>query len=184
MALWAHESQLKKTGAFVTSRMGDDPIITCRDKNDQLRVFINSCRHKGTRICQEDEGTKTAFTCPYHGWTYDLSGCLRGLPEKPIHTGRLNKEEWGLIKAPRVESCRGLIFANFDSASVSLDEYLGELKWYLDILFAQPAKGFSTFGGVHRWRVKANWKLPAEQFSGDVSHATGVHQALGASGLI
>jgi 3-phenylpropionate/trans-cinnamate dioxygenase alpha subunit len=179
----AHESQLQQPGAFVTSRMGDDPVITCRDKDNQLRVFINSCRHKGTRLCQEDQGIASAFTCRYHGWTYDLSGNLRGLPEKPADCGRVLKGDWGLIEVPRVESYRGVIFANFDQTSVGLDEYLGEVKWYFDILLAQPANGFSTFDGVHRWRVKANWKLPAEQFSGDVSHARGVHQSIGRLGF-
>ena len=66
----AHESQLANPGDFVTTTMGEDPVLVMRDQTGKVNAFLNTCRHRGTKLCRVDEGNATAFTCSYHGWTY------------------------------------------------------------------------------------------------------------------
>ncbi len=73
-----HESEIKEPGDYVTRMMADDPIILMKNKKGEIKGFLNSCSHRGTRLCTEDYGNKKAHTCPYHGWTYNLEGDLIG----------------------------------------------------------------------------------------------------------
>src|SRR5215831_16363136 len=65
----AHESMIPQPGDFVTNYMGEEPVIICRDNEGKVRVFVNSCRHRGMRVCRVDAGNTRTFQCPYHGWT-------------------------------------------------------------------------------------------------------------------
>ena len=77
----AHESQLPNPGDFVTHYMGEESVLVCRTASGKSRVCLNSCRHRGARMCRLDAGNAKAFTCPYHGWTYDNQGRLIGVPQ-------------------------------------------------------------------------------------------------------
>ena len=76
-----HESQLPNPGDFVAGFMGEEPVIVCRGPDRQVRVFLNTCRHRGMLVCRVEEGNAKFFRCPYHGWTYDLEGKLTGVPD-------------------------------------------------------------------------------------------------------
>src|SRR6516164_3973127 len=75
-----HESQIPKPGDYLTSSMGEESVILCRDRAGRVRVFLNSCRHRGMKVCRYDEGNTPLFTCPYHGWSYGTDGKLVGVP--------------------------------------------------------------------------------------------------------
>ena len=75
-----HESQIPKPGDYLTSSMGEESVILCRDQTGRIHVFLNSCRHRGMKVCRYDEGNTTVFTCPYHGWSYGTDGRLVGVP--------------------------------------------------------------------------------------------------------
>jgi 3-phenylpropionate/trans-cinnamate dioxygenase alpha subunit len=165
--------------------MGEEPVIVCRDADGQVRVFINSCRHRGMRVCRTDAGNTRLFHCPYHGWTYDVQGRLVGVPQyQEAYYGELKREEWGLLEAPRVESHRGLIFACFAQEAESLGDYLGEMQWYLDIVMNRTTAGWTMLPGVHKWSLKGNWKLAAEQFGGDNYHVMAGHESMVRLGLV
>src|SRR5690242_10930152 len=75
-----HESQVAKPGQFVTTFMGEDGVIVTRDAHGQLHGLLNSCRHRGNRVCRLEEGRGSSFVCTYHGWTYGLDGQLISVP--------------------------------------------------------------------------------------------------------
>ena len=180
----AHETQLAKPNDFITTFMGEEPVMVVRDEDRRIRVFINSCRHRGSRICRVDHGNTRLFVCPYHGWSYDSKGKLRGVPQlESAYHNELNRDDWGLIEVPRVEIFRGLVFANFDSKAITLDEYLGDFRWYLDLVLNRAKNGMTCMPGVHRWQLGGNWKLAAEQFLGDNYHTSTLHRSMLMIGL-
>jgi phenylpropionate dioxygenase-like ring-hydroxylating dioxygenase large terminal subunit len=89
--------ELAEPGAFVTLTVGQSPILVLRDDGGTLRAFFNTCRHRGARIVDAPRGKHRMLICPYHSWTYRLSGELarvRYMPEdfdraefslRPVH---------------------------------------------------------------------------------------------------
>ena len=75
-----HESQIPKPGDYFTSRMGEESVILCRDKQRPIHVFLNTCRHRGMKVCRYDQGNTSLFICPYHNWSYTTDGKLAGVP--------------------------------------------------------------------------------------------------------
>ena len=164
-----HECEIPNPGDFVTRYMGEEPVILCRDSNGQLRAHLNLCRHRGNRVCRADRGNTKLFTCSYHGWTYANDGKL-----VLDSFGGLEREKWGLIPVAQIDSYKGLIFATFDPEAPTLKDYLGDMAWYLDILFDRR-EGGTEVSGPHRWLLDANWKTSAENFGGDGYHIAATH---------
>lgn len=173
-----HESELKEPGSYVTRWIVNDPVLLVRTQTGQIKAFLNSCSHRGVRLCTEDFGNKRAFTCPYHGWTYDLDGNLIGIVAgNKVFGQNVNKEAWGLRPIPRLASYQGMIFANLDPNAMSLEEYLGDMKWYLDIILGRSDGGMEVRGVPHRWIAKGNWKMTSENFAADPYHVQMTHRS-------
>lgn len=174
----AHESQLPLPGDFVASYMGEEPVIVTRSQDGSIRVLVNSCSHRGTKICRSQEGNTSTFTCPYHGWQFGNDGRLQGVPYVSAYGGNLDKDAWGLHHAAQVDQCFGLIFATFDSAAPPLQDYLGDdLIDYIETIFGRSEHGVRILSGIHRWRIKCNWKVPVENHSPDIIHVAPSHRA-------
>ena len=172
----AHESQIPKAGDFFNTYMGEDPIIVVRQKDGTVKAFLNQCRHRSMRVSSADSGNTRAFTCPYHGWSYGVDGQLVDVPLEPrAYPQGLCKEKWGLQEVPCVAEYKGLIFGNWDVTAPSLQEYMGDMAWYLDGVLDRRAGGTQIVGGVHKWVIECNWKFPAEQFASDQYHALFTH---------
>lgn len=170
-----HESQFQKPGDFFQTYMGEDPVIAVLNKNREVKVHLNSCRHRGARVCRADHGKTKNFTCTYHGWAYDLDGKLISVPGEHYYDEKFDKADWGLVTVPRVESYKGLIFANWDADAEPLEEQLGDMRWYLDAFLDRDPEGTYTLEGVNKWVLEGNWKLAAEQFATDWYHVTMSH---------
>src|SRR5262245_30990690 len=73
--------QVAAPGSYLTAEVAGEPLLVVRDADGSLRGFFNVCRHRAAPLLSEPCGTATKLRCPYHGWTYDLAGRLRGTPE-------------------------------------------------------------------------------------------------------
>ena len=104
-----HESQIPSPGDFFLNFIGEESVIATRDRQGRLQVLLNTCRHRGNAVCRAELGHARSFMCTYHGWTYDLEGRLIGVPGyKNFYHENLKREDWGLVKAAKVESYKGL----------------------------------------------------------------------------
>jgi phenylpropionate dioxygenase-like ring-hydroxylating dioxygenase large terminal subunit len=169
-----HESQIEKPGDFFVSCMGEESVILCRDRDERVHVFLNSCRHRGMKVCRYDEGNTPVFTCPYHGWSYATDGKLAGVPFfREAYHGKLDRSQLGLVEVAQLCLYKGTVWATWDPEAPPFLEYLGEFKRYLDLgLDAWDGRegGTEVLGGVQKWIIPCNWKFPAENFSGDSYH--------------
>jgi phenylpropionate dioxygenase-like ring-hydroxylating dioxygenase large terminal subunit len=171
-----HESQLRETGDYITCRMGEDPVVVVRHEDGSVRAFLNSCRHRGAKVCRADHGNSRAFRCPYHGWAYGHDGRLIGVPRhRTAYHGELDRSALGLVEVPHVDTVHGLIFGTWDADAPTLSEYLGDFRTYLDLMLGRSEGGVEIIGGVHKWTIQTNWKIPAENFSGDQYHLSTTH---------
>lgn len=173
-----HESQIKNPGDFVQAFMCETPIILSRSEDGKVCASINSCSHRGLPVCRADHGNAKRFVCPYHSWSYSVSGELLTIPQETELSGRPDKGALGLKRVPRVEMWRGMIFGSFDEAIIPLEDYLGDMRFYLDAFFERFPGGIEFMGAPHRWMINANWKLPVENQLGDVNHGAFLHAAI------
>jgi len=169
-----HESLIPNNGDFFQSRMGEESVLLCRDRAGTIHVFLNTCRHRGMKVCRYDEGNTPLFTCPYHAWSFSLDGKLVGVPmSNPLYDGVLDRSQWGLIEVAQMANYKGAIFATWDPHAPSFETYLGEARAQLDIVLdcrdGRPG-GSEVIGGIQKWVVPANWKFGTENFMGDTYH--------------
>ncbi len=174
----AHDSQIPEVGDFVTTYVGEDAVIVARARDRRVHAFINSCSHRGNRVCFAEAGSARRFTCNFHGWSYALDGSLSGVTAEELYKDNpsFDRSKLGLHNA-RVESYGGMHFACFDPEAPSLADYLGDFRWYLDVLLDNDEGGIEFTDGNIKSRLKCNWKFPAENFVGDAYHATWTHSS-------
>ena len=172
-----HESEVPRPGDFVTRRIGTEPVIMVRGGDGAIAVLVNRCMHRGTLVCPADRGHARTFTCPYHGWTYDLAGTLLGVPY-PGGYAALDKAAHGLTRAARVDAYRGFVFASLSPQGMSLGEHLGPATRLIDrSCDLAPDREVELTAGWVKHQCAANWKMLPENDS-DGYHLGFVHLAL------
>jgi glycine betaine catabolism A len=124
----AAEAELPEPGDFVTVEVGPSSVIIVRDDDEEVRAFHNVCRHRGSRILDEERGSVGNLVCPYHHWTYGVDGSLRHADNQPT---TFDRNRFGL-KSVQVRSVGGLVFicladeppADFDDVAARIEPYL------------------------------------------------------------
>ncbi len=169
-----HESEIEQPGDYVRRTVAGRPLILLRDADGEVRVFYNTCTHRGATLCREDSGNARVFQCFYHAWSFDTRGRLVVTPGAGGYSRRFRKSDYDLKSPAQVDGYRGLYFVNFDPQAVDLRTYLGAATEYLDLVFDQAREGMRVVEGTHLYSVGANWKLMVEN-SMDGYHAPTVH---------
>jgi len=168
-----HESLIPNPGDFYTTRMGEESVILCRDKQGVVHAFLNSCRHRGMKVCRYESGNTSIFTCPYHSWTYTTDGKLQGVPQyRSLYDGQLDRDANSLVSVAKLAIYKGTVWATWDKNAPDFLTYLGDAKIHLDqALDCRDGRaGGSEVIGVHKWVFPSNWKFAAENFLGDTYH--------------
>lgn len=181
----AHESEIPHEGDYVVRRVLGDSFIITRDSAGEIRALFNMCLHRGMQLCRAEMGNASNFRCPYHGWSYRNDGRLTGLPfHREAYGGDdgLARSGHALLPAPSFAGYNGLLFVNLDPHAEPLEDFLGDFRFYLDF-YTRQSRGGPELRGPQRWRIKANWKIGAENFAGDMYHTPHTHASIVDIGL-
>lgn len=149
-----HVSSLSNPGDYLLGDWARFPFVVVRNKDGALRAFLNTCRHRGARIVAGTEPRLKAFVCPFHGWTYDLDGRLKGVT-KSYNFPNLDYDAFSLQTLPVAERA-GLVWIHpTPGATLDLDAFLGPIGNDLDHF------GLNELISFRKTKVikQANWKL-------------------------
>ncbi len=173
----AHESQIPRVNDYFTTFMGRQPIFIARNKAGELNAFINACSHRGAMLCRHKKGNKAAYTCPFHGWTFNNSGKLLKVKDADgtAYPDSFNKDgSHDLTRVPRFKSYRGFLFGSLSETVPELSDYLGETRVIIDQMVDQAPLGLEVLRGSSSYVFDGNWKLQTEN-GADGYHVTAVH---------
>ncbi|MEO6301338.1 MAG: aromatic ring-hydroxylating dioxygenase subunit alpha, partial [Paracoccaceae bacterium] len=148
---------LKEPGDYLTMQIAGEPIIILRDREGQLRGMSNVCRHRMSTLL-EGRGHVRSIVCPYHAWTYNLDGTLRGAPAMTLNEDFCKTDI--ALPTVRVEDWLGWIMITLNPDAPSPHAQLKDVEnlvGYLDM-----ASYRETFRETFRWNT--NWKVLAENF--------------------
>lgn len=166
-------SDVPAAGDWKEYRIDDQSFLVVRGADGELRGFVNACRHRGNVMCRGGEGnTGARFVCPYHLWSYDLDGALRGVA-RPDLVGDLPKDELGLLPVS-VDTWAGFVFLNPDPDAPSLASFLGPEAY--ELIAPYRLDEMITVLEV-RERIDCNWKVVVDAFQ-EGYHIQGIHPEL------
>lgn len=179
----AFSSDVAEGGAVFPVQMAGMPLLVVRDKQGVIRVFHNVCSHRGVKLAEEPQVLAGMLCCPYHSWTYDLTGKLVATP----HVGGVGQhkveglacEEHGL-KQVRSHVWMGLIFVDLSGNAGEFDDRLAPLMKRWDEFF--PSRDYAMLeadpsSGSWEQTLNCNWKLAVENYC-EAYHLPWIHPAL------
>jgi anthranilate 1,2-dioxygenase large subunit/terephthalate 1,2-dioxygenase oxygenase component alpha subunit len=171
------EAELKEAGDFVSTFLGELPVVVARDTDGEIYGFENRCAHRGALICLENAGNAKSFSCVYHAWAYDLQGNVKGVSFQHGVNGKGGMPESFCADhhAPRklrIATTCGLVFGSLSDDVPSIDEYIGdEVLARIDRLLGD--KPLEVIGRYTQ-SLPNNWKLYFENVK-DSYHASLLH---------
>lgn len=168
----ARVDQLQKPGDYVTAEIGNEPVVVVCGGDNQIRAFLNVCRHHAAAVMTEPQGNAPQMRCPYHGWTYSLEGELKGTPDfsevcdfdraanglVPIEVGAW--EHWLFVNIQRQQSLENFLGAQL--AAQFRDLNLANLHWF----------------ARRRYIIDCNWKVFVDNYLDGGYHVPHLHKGL------
>jgi choline monooxygenase len=166
------KDQVAKPGDYLTATVANEPVVVVRGSDNVLRAFYNVCRHHAMTVMNEPCGHTQHLRCPYHGWTYNLEGELRGMTEFE-GVKNFQRADNGLVPI-KVETWENFVFVNLDPHAGTLHDYLGAL-----VGLAKPL-GFGGLQFVERrsYVLHCNWKVYVDNFLDGGYHVPHMHKGL------
>jgi anthranilate 1,2-dioxygenase large subunit len=169
--------EVKNTGDFVTTFVGDTSVIVARDTDGELYAFENRCAHRGALIALESRGNTKDFTCVYHAWSYDRQGNLKGVAFKDGIKGKGGMPasfcmEQHNPRKLRLAEAFGIVFGSFSNDVPPLEEHLGD-EIYSRIGRVMGGRTPVVLGRYTQ-ALPNNWKLYMENVK-DSYHASILH---------
>jgi Rieske 2Fe-2S family protein len=161
--------EIKRPGDYLTMEIGNDSLVILRDRDGEVRAFHNTCRHRGSRICQAETGHVNRLACPDHQWVYELDGSLIHARQMPSDFSLAGLE----LKPARVEVICGMVYVSLADDPPSLDAYRAAVTPF--IAPHQPDRTKVAF--VSTIVEEANWKLVIDN-NRECYHCAGNHPEL------
>ena len=176
-----HDSQVPNPGDYVTTTVGNQPVVMVRHSDRSVRVLHNRCPHKGTMVAGDACGnTGKFFRCPYHAWTFKTDGSLLSIPLKKGYenTGLENCEaSQGMAAVKDVKNHRGFVFCRLNPEGQSFEDFFGESLSTLDNMVDRSPEGrLEVAGGVLRYMHRCNWKMLVDNQT-DTCHPMVAHES-------
>jgi choline monooxygenase len=164
--------QVDAPGQFFTTEVANEPILVVCDHEGKLRAFYNVCRHHAAAVATEAQGSANIFRCPYHAWSYDLDGSLKGTPEFEGVCGFARSQN-GLVPI-KVDAWEHFVYINLSPDALSLDEFLGGLVQRL----APLNLGLLNFFERRVYTLNCNWKVFVDNYLDGGYHVPHLHKGL------
>ena len=163
---------IPSAGAYFVFNWLKESFLVVKGQDSTIRAFYNVCRHRGTRLCEDERGAfQNRIQCPYHAWGYGLDGRLVSAPHM-VDTPGFNLEHFPL-KQVACDQWGGRVFIHIEPSPRPLAEQLGPLierfkAWNLEELRIGHSKSYT---------IRANWKLIIQNYS-ECLHCPFIHPAL------
>jgi benzoate/toluate 1,2-dioxygenase subunit alpha len=185
--LWArtwiyvgHTSQIPNPGDYVSCDIGAEPVLMIRHADAGVRVLLNRCAHKGSRVVSDRAGNAGRFLrCPYHNWSYRTDGSLAAVPLRQGYDAQRFAacDAARGLRAVQTEVYRGFVFARLAEDGPGFREYFGESLSSIDYMADRSPEGeMEVAGGVLRYMHDCNWKMFVENLN-DTMHPIAAHES-------
>lgn len=174
---FCHQSQIPNSGDYLCGEVGEEAIYAIRGHAGEIRAFYNVCQHRGHELLKGNGNVRSVVVCPYHAWSYNLDGNLRGAPMMK-HVKGFDRSKVRLSSI-RVEVVAGFVFVNFDPEAPSFREMAPEFEPIITSMVAEVDR--LQFVKLKNYDIGANWKIVVENFleAYHVEYSGEAHKALG-----
>ncbi len=156
-----HSSVLSSAGDYHCFELGDESLFAVLGRDGEIRVFHNVCQHRAHQLLQGQGQLRSTIVCPYHAWTYELSGALRSGPGLAALPG-FDRSSISLSQVCSENFC-GFVFVNIDGSAAPMDELFPNVRDELQEFIPE----WERLKPIEWLEIpeRCNWKVSVENYS-------------------